>query len=169
LRAYARCRNALAGELGVVPVPETLALHSAVLRQEPVEALLPTVVRPGPPVSFASYRGVRLAYQTVGDGPIDLVFVPPFATHLGSTWDDPTYAGFLRRLASFTRLTLFDKRGTGLSDPVIEWPTVEDRADDIAAVLDAAGVERAVLFGVCDGGVLCALCAARHPERVAGL
>ena len=169
LGAYARCRAALASELGVVPLPETLALHSAVLRQEPVEALLPSLVRPAPPVCFASHGGVRLAYQTVGEGTTDLVFVPPFATHLGSTWDDPTYAGFLDRLASFTRLTLFDKRGTGLSDPVIEWPSVEDRADDIAAVLDAAGVDRAVLFGVCDGAVLCALCAARHPERVAGL
>lgn len=169
LGAYARCRATLARELGVVPLPETLALHSAVLRQEPVEALLPSLVRPAPPVCFASHGGVRLAYQTVGEGTTSLVFVPPFATHLGSTWDDPTYAGFLDRLASFTHLTLFDKRGTGLSDPVIEWPSVEDRADDIAAVLDAASVDRAVLFGVCDGGVLCALCAARHPERVAGL
>jgi DNA-binding SARP family transcriptional activator/pimeloyl-ACP methyl ester carboxylesterase len=173
LRTYARCRAALASELGVVPLPETLALHTAILRQECVDELLPTVARPIRPVSFTSHRGVRLAYQTVGEtvgeGATDLVFVPPFATHLGSTWDDPTYAGFLRGLASFTRLTVFDKRGTGLSDPVTEWPTVEDRADDIAAVLDAVGGERAVLFGVCDGAVLCALCAARHPERLAGL
>jgi DNA-binding SARP family transcriptional activator/pimeloyl-ACP methyl ester carboxylesterase len=169
LAAYARCRAALASELGVVPLPETLALHSAVLRQEPVEALLPSVVRPAPPVSFASHGRVRLAYQTVGEGTTDLVFVPPFATHLGGTWDDPTYAGFLRGLASFARLTVFDKRGTGLSDPVIDWPSVEDRADDIAAVGEAIRVERAVLLGVCDGGVLCALCAARHPERLAGL
>jgi DNA-binding SARP family transcriptional activator/pimeloyl-ACP methyl ester carboxylesterase len=168
LRAYARCREALAHELGVVPLPETLSLHTAIVRNEPVDDLIGVVAQRTPPVRFANHDGVRLAYQTLGDGPVDLFFVPAFVTHLGLTWDDPTYAGFLRRLASFSRLIVMDKRGVGLSDPMLERPTVEQRSDDLLAVLDDVDCERAVLFGVCEGS-LCALAAARHPERVAGL
>jgi pimeloyl-ACP methyl ester carboxylesterase len=90
-------------------------------------------------------------------------------TNLGATWDDPTYAAFLRRLSEMARLILFDKRGTGLSDPALDFPTTRERSEDLVAVLDAAGSERAVLFGVCGGGALCAQLAADHPDRTAGL
>lgn len=168
LRAFARCREALAQELGVVPLPETLSLHAAIVRSEPAAALLSLVARPTPRIEFARNSGVGLAYQTLGCSGTDVLFVPPFVTHLGLTWDDPTYAGFLRRLASFSRLIVMDKRGVGLSDPVGDMPTAEVRSDDMLAVLDAADSERAVLFAACEGA-LCALLAAHHPERVAGL
>jgi pimeloyl-ACP methyl ester carboxylesterase len=120
-------------------------------------------------IRYARSGGVSIAYQVVGEGPVDLVFVPSFVTNLGATWDDPTYAAFLHRLAGLTRLILFDKRGTGLSDPVLDVPTPQQRTDDIFDVLDAAGSRRALLFGVCGGGSQCIGFAAAHPHRVAGL
>ncbi|MGH3882737.1 MAG: alpha/beta fold hydrolase [Pseudonocardiaceae bacterium] len=89
------------------------------------------------PIRYAD-GGVRIAYQVVGDGPVDLVFSPSFVTNLGATWDDPTYAAFLRRLASMSRLILFDKRGTGWSDPALNFPTPRGRSDDLVGVLDGA-------------------------------
>jgi pimeloyl-ACP methyl ester carboxylesterase len=112
---------------------------------------------------------VRIAYQVVGDGPVDLTFSPSHVTNLAATWDDSTYAAFLRRLASMGRLILFDKRGTGLSDPALDFPSPRERSEDLANVLDAVGSPGAVLFGVCGGGALCAHLAADHPERAAGL
>jgi pimeloyl-ACP methyl ester carboxylesterase len=97
------------------------------------------------------------------------VFSPSNVSNLGATWDDPTYAAFLRGLARMARLILFDKRGTGLSDPALDFPTTRARSEDLVAVLDAVGSERAVLFGVCGGGALCAQLAADHPNRAAGL
>ena len=114
---------------------------------------------------YAKSDGVRIAYQVVGDGPVDLVFVPSFVTNLGATWDDPTYARFLRRLASMARLVLFDKRGTGLSDPVVNRPTPAERGHDLRSVLDAVGSRRAVLFGVCGGGAQCVWFAAEDPTE----
>jgi class 3 adenylate cyclase len=105
----------------------------------------------------------------VGEGPIDVVVVFGFATHLEVLWESPVVAAFLRRLASFSRLILFDKRGTGLSDPVAQVPTLEERIDDVRAVMDAAGSERAALIGISEGGPMCALFAATHPERVSAL
>ena len=162
-RVYLRCRTALADVLGVDPSAQTAAVHHGVLRG----AAAP--VRPPEPVRYAGRAGVRIAYQVVGEGPVDLVFVPSFVTNLGATWDDPTYAAFLHRLAGLTRLILFDKRGTGLSDPVLDVPTPQQRTDDIFDVLDAAGSRRALLFGVCGGGSQCIGFAAAHPHRVAGL
>jgi pimeloyl-ACP methyl ester carboxylesterase len=94
-----------------------------------------------PETRYAKSGDVHIAYQVVGDGPIDLVFVPGWITHLELAWEDPLEAAFLRRLASFLRLILFDKRGTGLSDrvPVNELPILEERMDDVRAVMDAAG------------------------------
>jgi pimeloyl-ACP methyl ester carboxylesterase len=124
----------------------------------------------GPAVSgYADCGAGRIAYQVIGDGPVDLVFVPSFVTNLGATWDDPTYTAFLRSLASMSRLILFDKRGTGLSDPALDLPSMNERAGELVAVLDAVGSERAVLFGVCGGGAVSAHLAAEHPERTAGL
>ncbi|MBS1811824.1 MAG: alpha/beta fold hydrolase [Acidobacteria bacterium] len=113
----------------------------------------------------------NIAYQVVGDGPIDLVFVMGWVSHLDYFWEDPSFAYFLNRLASFSRLILFDKRGTGLSDrvPLNQLPTLEQRMEDVHAVLDAVGSERAVLCGVSEGGPMCSLFAATYPERTSAL
>lgn len=169
LRVYAQLRAALADELGVVPMPETSQLHEGILRHEAIGELMPSELRQPRPIRFADSNGVAIAYQAIGSGPPDIVFLPEFVTNLGATWDEPHYSDFLRRLAGLGRLVLFDKRGTGLSDPVVDWPGLEARADDIGAVLDASGSQKAILFGVCDGGILCGSFAARHPDRVAGL
>ena len=124
-----------------------------------------------PRVRYAKTGPVNLAYQVVGDGAVDLVLSPGWVTHLDLAWDIPHLARFLRRLASFSRLILFDKRGTGLSDRVSpdSLPTLEQRMDDIRAVMDAAGSERAVLFGTLGGGAMSGLFAASYPERSIGL
>ncbi|MCP5075603.1 MAG: alpha/beta hydrolase, partial [Rhodobacteraceae bacterium] len=114
---------------------------------------------------------VHIAYQVVGDGPVDVVFVPGWVSHVELGWEEPNYARFLGSLASFSRLILFDKRGTGLSDrvPNENLPTLEERMDDVRVVMDAAGSEKAVIIGVSEGGNLSAYFAASHPGRVAGL
>jgi len=122
-----------------------------------------------PRTRYAKSGDASIAYQTVGDGPLDLVAVLGFATHLELQWDAPPFARFFERLGSFARLILFDKRGTGLSDPVSEVPTLEQRIDDVRAVMDAVGSERAALFGISEGGPMSALFAATHPERVSAL
>ena len=122
-----------------------------------------------PPTKYAKSNEVSIAYQVIGDGPIDLVLVLGFATHLDLQWEAPPMARFFERLASFSRLVLFDKRGTGLSDPVSEVPTLEQRVDDVRAVLDACGSRRAVLFGVSEGGPMSVMFAAAHPARVSAL
>src|SRR5919197_5404888 len=122
-----------------------------------------------PPTQYARSGDPSIAYQIVGDGPIDLVLVLGFATHLELQWEAAPFARFFERIASFARLIVFDKRGTGLSDPVAEAPTLEQRIDDVRAVMDAAGSERAALFGISEGGPMSALFAATHPERVSAL
>ncbi len=115
------------------------------------------------------YGEVNIAFQVVGEGPLDLVLVPGFVSHLDIDWEEPRYAHMLRRLSSFARLILFDKRGTGLSDRAVGLPDLETRMDDVRAVLDAAGSERAALFGYSEGGPMCCLFAATYPERVSAL
>jgi pimeloyl-ACP methyl ester carboxylesterase len=122
-----------------------------------------------PPTQYARSGDASVAYQVVGDGPIDLVLVLGFATHLEMQWEWPAFARFFERILSFSRLIVFDKRGTGLSDPVTEAPTLEQRVDDVRAVMDAAGSERAALFGISEGGPMSVLFAATHPERVTAL
>src|SRR6476620_4193233 len=122
-----------------------------------------------PETRYAKSGDASIAYQVVGDGPIDLVLVLGFTTHLELQWESPPQARFFERLASFSRLIIFDKRGSGLSDPVTEAPTLEVRIDDVRAVMDAAGSERAALFGVSEGGPMSILFAATHPERVSAL
>jgi pimeloyl-ACP methyl ester carboxylesterase len=121
-----------------------------------------------PETRYARSGNLHIAYQVVGDGPRDLVMVPGFVSNVEMTWEVPAAAAFLRRLASFSRLILFDKRGTGLSDrvPVDALPGLETRMDDVRAVLDAAGSTRASLFGVSEGGPMSILFAATHPQRV---
>jgi pimeloyl-ACP methyl ester carboxylesterase len=120
---------------------------------------------------YAKSGGVHIAYQIVGDGPIDLVIVPGWTSNVEGWWELPLAAAFYERLASFCRLIIFDKRGTGMSDqvPIHELPTLEQRMDDVRAVMDAAGFERAVLFGYSEGGPMSLLFAATYPERTAAL
>jgi pimeloyl-ACP methyl ester carboxylesterase/DNA-binding CsgD family transcriptional regulator len=118
---------------------------------------------------YARSADVNIAYQVVGDGPIDLVLVLGWVSHLAYVWELPAMAAFLNRLASFSRLILFDKRGCGMSDRVHPLPTLEQRMDDVRAVMDAAGSNKAALLGISEGGVMSALFAATYPERAAGL
>jgi len=124
-----------------------------------------------PETRYTKSGDVSIAYQVVGDGPLDLVYVHGWVSNVEYGWEIPTLGGFLRRLASFSRLILFDRRGTGLSDRVStdSLPTLEERMDDVRAVLDAAGSERAAVFGVSEGGNLGALFAATYPERTVAL
>jgi pimeloyl-ACP methyl ester carboxylesterase/DNA-binding winged helix-turn-helix (wHTH) protein len=124
-----------------------------------------------PETMYAKSGNVNIAYQVVGDAPLDLVFVMGWVSHLEYFWKEPSFANFLQRLSSFARLILFDKRGTGLSDrvPNNELPTLEQRMDDVRAVMDAAGSERAALIGVSEGGPMCSLFAATYPEKTLAL
>lgn len=124
-----------------------------------------------PETRYARSGDVNLAYQVVGEGPLDLVYVTGWVSNIELAWEEPTVAAFLDRLASFARLITFDKRGTGLSDrvPNSALPTLEERMDDVRAVMDAAGSERAALFGVSEGGPMCALFAATYPDRTSAL
>jgi pimeloyl-ACP methyl ester carboxylesterase len=121
------------------------------------------------PTQYADSSGVSIAYQVHGEGPLDLVFVPGFVSHVELIWTEPTVAAFFRRLASFARLVVFDKRGQGLSDRFGRPPTLEESMDDLRAVLDAAGCERPAIFGISEGGPMSALFAASHPDRVGSL
>jgi pimeloyl-ACP methyl ester carboxylesterase len=124
-----------------------------------------------PETRYAKSGDVNIAYQVVGEGPLDLVYVPGWISNIELMWEEPGHARLLRRLASFSRLILFDKRGTGLSDPVPleRLPTLEQRMDDVRAVMDAAGSERAALFGSSEGGLMSVLFAATYPERTRAL
>jgi len=122
-----------------------------------------------PETRYARSGDVNIAYQVVGDGPLDLVFVMGWVSHLEYFWKEPSFARFLRRLASFSRLILFDKRGTGLSDRVAAMPTLEERMDDVRAVMAAVGSERAALLGISEGGPMCSLFAATYPEKTSAL
>lgn len=122
-----------------------------------------------PETRYAKSGTVNIAYQVVGEGPRDLVLVPGWVSHVEFAWTEPSFASFLRRLASFARLIFLDRRGTGLSDHVSDMPTLEERMDDVRAVMDAAGSEQAALFGISEGGPMCTLFAATYPERTSAL
>jgi class 3 adenylate cyclase len=124
-----------------------------------------------PTTKYARSGDVNIAYQVVGEGPFDLVYVPGWVTNLEYGWESPLVTRYYERLASFSRLILFDKRGTGLSDrvPISELPTLEQRMDDVRAVMDAVGSERAALMGHSEGGNMCVLFAATYPERTIAL
>jgi class 3 adenylate cyclase len=115
--------------------------------------------------------GVHIAYQVLGDAPLDLLYVPGYISHLEFAWQYPPLARYYRRLAGFSRLILVDRRGTGMSDrvPQHELPSLEVRMDDVRAVLDEVGSDRVALFGEYDGGAMCALFAATYPSRTVGL
>jgi class 3 adenylate cyclase len=122
-----------------------------------------------PPVQYAQNDDVHIAYQVVGEGERDLVLVQGFVSHIDLEWANPDMARFIRGLASFSRLILFDKRGTGLSDRAVGLPTLEERMEDVRAVLDAVGSERAVLVGVSEGAPMSVLFGATYPERTHAL
>jgi len=122
-----------------------------------------------PETRYAKSGDLNIAYQVLGSGPIDLIYVPGWVSHLEYGWEEPSLARFYRRLASFSRLILFDKRGTGLSDQSTNMPTLEQRMDDVRAVMQAVGSERAVVFGMSEGGNMAMLFAATYPERTIAL
>jgi pimeloyl-ACP methyl ester carboxylesterase/class 3 adenylate cyclase len=117
---------------------------------------------------YAKSGDIHVAYQVFGEGP-DLVMVPGFLSHIENSWDEPRLARWLNKLGGFSRVILFDKRGTGLSDRVAHLPHMDERMDDLRAVMDAVGIERASLLGLSEGGSLAALFAASHPERTQSL
>lgn len=121
-----------------------------------------------PEIRYARSGDVAVAYQVVGDGPVDLVYVP-LNLSIVVSWEIPAVASFYERLASFSRLILLDKRGTGISDRPRTLPTLEAQMDDVRAVLDAVGSDQAALFGAAQGAQMCALFAATYPERCSAL
>jgi class 3 adenylate cyclase len=122
-----------------------------------------------PETRYAKSGDVHIAYQVVGNGPIDLVLIPGLFTHVEHQWEEPSFARFLERLASFSRLIIFDARGAGLSDRALELPPMEEQMDDVLAVLEAAGSASAAFFGLSQAGPMAILFAASHPERTTAL
>src|SRR5579863_7718942 len=122
-----------------------------------------------PETRYAKSGDLSIAYQVTGSGPLDLVFVPGFVSNVELTWEQPGSARFFSRLAAFSRLILFDKRGTGLSDRDVGIAHLEERMDDVRAVMDAVGSERAALFGASEGGAMSLLFSATYPQRARAL
>lgn len=188
LAACAAYKQVLDEELGIEPSAALRELERQILRQDPAldppisgtqspppaEGFGPVMpVSPGPEgdISFARSDDVRIAYQVVGDGSVDIVLVHGWVCPFQPGWENPKIAGFYRDLAALGRLILFDKRGTGLSDRVSvdRLPDLETRMDDVRAVLDAVGSERAVVLGISEGGAMSTLFAATHPKRTMAL
>jgi DNA-binding SARP family transcriptional activator/pimeloyl-ACP methyl ester carboxylesterase len=168
LDAYSQFRRTLDEELGIEPSPELRELELAILRHErPADG--PRSSPADRPVHFVRSGEVSVAYQVVGDGPLDLALVHGWVCSFHPGWERPQIARFYERLAEMGRLVLFDKRGTGLSDRVSRIASLEQRIDDLRAVLDAVGSERTVILGVSEGGAMAALFAASHPDRTAAL
>jgi len=122
-----------------------------------------------PQTRYARSGEFHIAYQLVGQGPIDLIYVPSWISQVEHYWEEPMVARYFRRLASFSRLIMFDRRGSGLSDPIFRAPTLEEQMDDVVAVMNAAGSEHAAVFALLEGGAMAALFAATHPERTDAL
>ena len=176
LHRFMLVRDLLRDELGVDPGPALRELHRRVLTHDPGLDLAHPSASPGRPADadmpvtrFTRRGGFALAYQVLGEGPIDLVFIPGFTGHLEIRWEDPTLSRLFRRLATSCRLVLFDKRGTGMSDREGGYPPLPEHVDDLLAVMDAVESRRVVLFGVVDGGAIALLTAVAHPDRVAGV
>ena len=124
---------------------------------------------PVPETRYARCGEINIAYQVFGDGPVDVVFVPGWVSNIDMMWEEPRLASYLRRLGAFARVMLFDKRGTGLSDRITDAPLLEERMEDVRAVMQAVGSERAALIGSSEGGPMCALFAATYPDKVHAL
>ena len=186
LASYQAFRRTLAEELGIEPSASLRELERLMLQQDPslevaarsetaaaasASAVGTASAAPVGDVAYARSGDIRIAYQVVGDGPVDLVLVHGSVCTFPPGWEYPKLAAFYRRLASMGRLILFDKRGTGLSDRVSpeRLPDLETRMDDVRAVLDAVDARRAVVVGISEGGAMSALFAASYPERTLGL
>jgi class 3 adenylate cyclase len=122
-----------------------------------------------PSTHYVKSDDVHIAYQVIGEGPFDLLFVPGFVSNVETIWQSPELSAFFRRLASFSRLILFDKRGTGMSDRSSQIFTLEQRMHDVQAILDAVGSKRAALFGISEGGPMSLLYTATYPDRTSAL
>src|SRR5229473_5041147 len=120
------------------------------------------------PIKYAKSGDVHLAYRVFGDGPRDIVLIPGTLSHVEVTWETPSYQHLLKRLTAFARVIVFDKRGQGLSDRVAGL-TLEERISDVRAVMDAAGSQRATIYGWSEGGPMCLMFAATYPERTSSL
>ena len=118
-----------------------------------------------PVTRYAKSGDVHIAYQTFGEGPVNLVLAPPWVSNIENYWDEPDFARWLERLGSYARVVMFDKRGTGMSDRVAALPGLDERMDDLRAAMDAAGMKRAAVMGISEGGSLAALFAATYPDR----
>ncbi|SDA94524.1 DNA-binding transcriptional activator of the SARP family [Sinorhizobium sp. NFACC03] len=174
LAQYQRCADTLRKQLGVQPEPETQALYQDLRarRAAPVAGRPPEKGAPfegRPQTLYVKSDGVNIAYQVTGDGPFDLVYVQGWVSNLDYAWESPRLSRVLHRLGSFCRLIRIDKRGTGLSDRGTGFPTLEQRMQDVRAVLDAVGSLKTVLFGSSEGGLMCMLFAASYPERTTAL
>jgi DNA-binding SARP family transcriptional activator/pimeloyl-ACP methyl ester carboxylesterase len=174
LRAYRDVRTVLVGQLGIEPGPELRELEGRILHQDGQLDYRAPGHPPGgdigrPVTRYVVSGGVHIAYQVLGTGDRDIVFVPGAMSHLDLLWEDPETATFFRRLATLGRLILFDKRDTGLSDRAPADSPLEERVDDVRAVMGAASSSRAVLFGYSEGAPMSILFAATHPERVTAL
>jgi DNA-binding SARP family transcriptional activator/pimeloyl-ACP methyl ester carboxylesterase len=173
LGAYRELRTLLDRDLGIPPGPDVRELHARILRQDP--ALLrqdpaTPALQEKPRTRYAvTADGVHIAYQVLGQGRRDIVFVPGLMSHLDLLWEAPDTAGFFRRLATLGRLILFDKRDTGLSDRAVGDLSLRERMADVHVVMRAAGSQRAVLFGYSEGAPMSILFAAAHPEQVSAL
>ena len=122
-----------------------------------------------PEIRYAKSGDVHIAYHVFGEGPLNLILAPPFISNIEHLWDEPDIARWLLRLGSYARVVMLDKRGTGMSDRVSELPGLDERIDDLRAVMDAAGMEQAAVLGISEGGPLSALFAATYPERCSAL
>lgn len=191
LKQYENCRDTLQRELKLQPEPETRHLYEELRTRRmtsqaasrtadsaslPTSPPSPTGEQPSfggepmrPSTRYVKSAGINIAYQVTGDGPIDMIYVPGWVSNLDLAWASPRLSHVLRRLGSFCRLIRMDKRGTGLSDRNVGLPTLEERMEDVRAVLDAVGSMRTVLFGSSEGGPMCMLFAASYPERTAAL
>jgi DNA-binding SARP family transcriptional activator/pimeloyl-ACP methyl ester carboxylesterase len=174
LRAYRELRGALTEQLGIEPGPELRELHDRILRQDVdldyrAGAPLGAAEASRPQTRYAQSAEVRIAYQVLGEGHRDIVFVPGAMSHLDLLWEDSETADFYRRLAGLGRLILFDKRDTGLSDRAPADSPLEERMRDVLAVMQAARSQHAVLFGYSEGAAMSILFAATYPDRVSAL
>ncbi|MDG4885042.1 alpha/beta fold hydrolase [Mesorhizobium sp. WSM4884] len=195
LKQYELCRDGLQRNLQLPPEPETRQLYETLRVRRTTSPSSPahqvsSLSTPGlppdsqaqaigptafasepmrPPTHYVKSAGINIAYQVTGDGPIDMIYVPGWVSNLDLAWQSPRLAHVLRRLGTFSRLIRLDKRGTGLSDRNVGLPTLEERMQDVRAVLDAVGSRRTVLFGSSEGGPMCMLFAATYPERTAAL
>lgn len=187
LRQYENCRGMLQRALNLQPEPETRSLYEELRTrrmapQAQSRTAGPASLAGAPPPTpthagerqqasthYVKSGGINIAYQVTGDGPIDLIYVPGWVSNLDLAWSSPRLSHLLHRLGTFSRLIRMDKRGTGLSDRSVGLPTLEERMEDMRAVLDAVGSKRTALFGSSEGGPMCMLFAATYPERTAAL